>query len=65
MSLALAQSQLEAITVACRRYPVAHMHAFGSVVRSDYRPGESDIDLLVESFTLVNLERSTAPTSAC
>ena len=48
MSLALAQSQLEAITAACRRYPVAHMHAFGSVVRSDYRPGESDIDLLVE-----------------
>ena len=24
------------------------MHAFGSVTRSDYRPGKSDIDLLVE-----------------
>ncbi|MXZ83998.1 MAG: hypothetical protein F4Z10_10070 [Synechococcus sp. SB0666_bin_14] len=48
MGLALAQSQLEAIAAACRRHPVAHMHAFGSVVRSDYRPGESDIDLLVE-----------------
>ena len=48
VSLALAPSQIEAITAACRRHPVAHMHAFGSVVRSDYRPGESDIDLLVE-----------------
>ncbi len=32
MSLALAQPQLEAITAACRRHPVAHMYAFGSVV---------------------------------
>ena len=48
MGLALAQPQLEAITAACRRHQVAHMHAFGSVVRSDYRHGESDIDLLVE-----------------
>jgi len=27
---------------------VARLHAFGSVLRPDYRPGESDIDLLVE-----------------
>jgi len=27
---------------------VARLDAFGSVLRSDYRPGESDIDLLVE-----------------
>ena len=27
---------------------MARLDAFGSVLRSDYRPGESDIDLLVE-----------------
>jgi predicted nucleotidyltransferase len=26
----------------------ARLHAFGSVLRPDYRPGESDIDFLVE-----------------
>ena len=48
MTLALAQPQLEAITAACKKHHVARMHAFGSVLRLDYRPGESDIDLLVE-----------------
>ena len=48
MSLALAQPQLDAIAAACRRHHVARLHAFGSVLRSDFRPGESDIDLLVE-----------------
>jgi predicted nucleotidyltransferase len=48
MSLALAQPQLDAIADACRRHHVARLDVFGSVLRSDYRPGESDIDLLVE-----------------
>jgi len=48
MTLALAQPQLEAITAACRKHHLARLHAFGSVLRPDYRPGESDIDLLVE-----------------
>ena len=48
MTSALAPSQLEAIIDACRRHRVARLHAFGSVLRTDYRPGESDIDLLVE-----------------
>ncbi len=48
MSLALVQPQLDAITAACRKHHVAHLHAFCSVLRPDYRPGESDIDLLVE-----------------
>ena len=48
MSFALAQPQLDAIADACRRHHVARLDAFGSVLRSDYRPGESDIDLLVE-----------------
>ncbi|MFN9485625.1 MAG: nucleotidyltransferase family protein [Cyanobacteriota bacterium] len=52
MNLPLDQPQLAAITAACRRHHVAKLHAFGSVLRSDYRPGESDIDLLVEFQTL-------------
>jgi predicted nucleotidyltransferase len=48
MTLPLAPSQLEAITAACRQHHVSRLHAFGSVLRSDYLPGESDIDLLVE-----------------
>jgi len=52
MTLALAQPQLEAITAACKKHHVARLHAFGSVLRPDYRPGESDIDLLVEFLPL-------------
>lgn len=48
MTISLAQPQLDAIADACRRHHVARLDAFGSVLRSDYRPGESDIDLLVE-----------------
>ena len=48
MTIALAQPPLDAIADACRRHHVARLDAFGSVLRSDYRPGESDIDLLVE-----------------
>ncbi len=48
MTIALAQPQLDAIAAACRLHHVARLHVFGSVLRPDYRPGESDIDLLVE-----------------
>ena len=48
MTIGLAQPQLDAIAAACRQHHVARLHVFGSVLRSDYRPGESDIDLLVE-----------------
>jgi predicted nucleotidyltransferase len=48
MSVSLAQPELDAIAAACKRHHVARLHAFGSVLRADYRPGESDIDLLVE-----------------
>jgi predicted nucleotidyltransferase len=52
MTLALGHPQLDAITAACRKHHVARLHAFGSVLRQDYRPGESDIDLLVEFLPL-------------
>lgn len=36
------------IADACARHGVARLYAFGSALRGDYRPDESDIDLLVE-----------------
>jgi uncharacterized protein len=38
----------QAIARACQRFGVLRMHVFGSALREDFRPGESDIDLLVE-----------------
>lgn len=48
MASALAPNQLASISAACRQHHVARLHVFGSVLRPDYRPGSSDIDLLVE-----------------
>ena len=38
----------EAIAELCARYGVARLDVFGSALRDDFRPGESDVDLLVE-----------------
>jgi predicted nucleotidyltransferase len=45
-----------AIADACRRHGVARMYVFGSVLRDGYRPGESDIDLLVEFESMTPFE---------
>ena len=34
----LSQPQLAAIVYACQQHRVARLHAFGSVLRPDYRP---------------------------
>ena len=44
----LLENKREAIAEACRRYGVKRLEAFGSALRDDFRPGESDVDLLVE-----------------
>lgn len=56
----LSDSQLAAIALACRQHRVARLHAFGSVLRPDYRPGVSDIDLLVEFLPLQPIELADA-----
>jgi len=38
----------EAIAALCERFAVARLDIFGSALRDDFRPGESDLDLLVE-----------------
>jgi predicted nucleotidyltransferase len=42
------ESRREAIAKACARHRVARLDAFGSALRDDFRPDESDLDLLVE-----------------
>jgi hypothetical protein len=44
----LLQSRRDAIAELCAQYGVARLEAFGSALRDDFRPGESDLDLLVE-----------------
>lgn len=38
----------EAIADLCRRFGVVRLYAFGSALRDDFQPADSDIDLLVE-----------------
>ena len=45
---ALIKNHKEAIAELCRKYSVQRLFAFGTAIRDDFRPGESDVDLLVE-----------------
>jgi predicted nucleotidyltransferase len=42
------ENKREQIAAACARHGVLRLDAFGSAVRGDFRPGDSDVDLLVE-----------------
>ena len=42
------EDKREAIAELCARYGVTRLDVFGSALRGDFRPGESDVDLLVE-----------------
>lgn len=53
-------SELDKIVSACVRHKVARLDAFGSVLRDDFRPGKSDVDLLVEFKPLSGYERVDA-----
>ena len=44
----LLENHEEAIAELCRKYSVQKLFAFGSAIRGDFLPGESDVDLLVE-----------------
>ena len=62
----LLEHKREAISEACRRHGVSRLDAFGSSLRDDFSPGESDVDLLVE-FGPMEESASTdgpAPTTA-
>lgn len=42
------ENNLGAIAEVCARHGVVRLDAFGSALRDDFRPDESDLDLLVE-----------------
>ena len=42
------ENKLGAIAEICARHGVVRLDAFGSALRDDFRPDESDLDLLVE-----------------
>lgn len=42
------ENSRQEITQACRHHGVVRLDAFGSALRDDFRPDESDLDLLVE-----------------
>ncbi len=42
------KSRRQAIAELCARYGVRRLEAFGSALHDDFKPGESDLDLLVE-----------------
>ena len=44
----LLENNKEAIAKLCRKYRVQRLFVFGSAIRDDFRPGDSDVDLLVE-----------------
>jgi uncharacterized protein len=54
------ETKREAIVAACRRHGVARLEALGSAVRGDYRPGENDVDLLVELGPMEGYDRVDA-----
>jgi hypothetical protein len=42
------ENNRQAIAAACVRHGVVRLYAFGSALRDDFKPDESDLDLLVE-----------------
>lgn len=46
--VSVVSDKLDAITALCRKYGVVRLYLFGSAVGSDFEPGRSDVDLLVD-----------------
>jgi len=58
--VALLDNKRDLIAAICRKYRVTRLFAFGSALRDDFRPGESDVDLLVEFEPMDGHDRATA-----
>lgn len=58
--VAVVESKRDLIATICRKHRVRRLFAFGSALRDDFRPGESDIDLLVEFEPMDGYDRATA-----
>ena len=42
------KNRLDAVAQACIRHGATRLDVFGSALRDDFKPGQSDVDLLVE-----------------
>lgn len=58
--VAILEENRAAIADLCERYGVVRLEIFGSALRDDFRPGESDLDLLVEFGSMDAYERADA-----
>jgi predicted nucleotidyltransferase len=56
----LLESKREAIADTCVRYGVARLYVFGSALGDEFRPGHSDVDLLVDFGEMDSFERIDA-----
>jgi predicted nucleotidyltransferase len=54
------EKERQAIKTLCERYGAAWLYAFGSALRDDFRPGEGDLDLLVEFRAMESYARVDA-----
>ena len=55
--VAVFENKREAIAALCRKYGVVRMDVFGSAVRDDFRPGESDA--IKNRYIIAEVERTT------
>ena len=46
--IGILETKRKQISEACLRHGVARLHVFGSALNADFRPDQSDLDLLVE-----------------
>jgi uncharacterized protein len=58
--ISMLENERAAITVLCARYGVSRLDVFGSALRDDFKPGKSDLDLLVEFRLMDPYERVDA-----
>jgi uncharacterized protein len=54
------QDKREAIAGLCAKHGVVRLDVFGSALRDDFRPGESDVDLLVEFGSMDGYAKAVA-----
>ena len=58
--VAVIEDKREAIAALCRKYGVVQLYIFGSALRADFRPEDSDVDLLVEFGSMDGHEKAHA-----
>ena len=56
----LLQDKMQQIAALCRKYNVASLFVFGSILRNDFNPASSDVDFLVRFQPLTPSEKTEA-----